>query len=63
MRALIDRVFSRLIGAFIRLLLLVVGGITIALQVILALVVILLWLLVPLLPVAGIVLMAAGVKF
>ena len=63
MRALIDRVFSRLIGAFIRLLLLVVGGVTIALQVILALVVILLWLLVPLLPVAGIVLMAAGVKF
>ena len=63
MRALIDRLFSRLIGAFVRSLLLVVGGVTIALQAVLALVMILLWLLVPFLPVAGIVLMISGVKF
>ena len=62
MRALIDRLFSRLIGAFVRSLLLVVGGVTIALQAVLALVMILLWLLVPFLPVAGIVLMISGVK-
>ena len=62
MRALIDRLFSRLIGAFVRTLLLVVGGVTIALQAILALIMILLWLLVPFLPVVGIVLMIAGVK-
>ena len=63
MRALIDRLFSRLIGAFVRSLLLVVGGVTIALQAVLALVMILAWLLVPFLPVAGIVLMISGVKF
>lgn len=62
MRALIDRLFSRLIGAFVRSLLLVVGGVTIALQAVLALVMILAWLLVPFLPVAGIVLMISGVK-
>ncbi len=63
MRALIDRLFSRLIGAFVRSHLLVVGGVTIALQAVLALVMILAWLLVPFLPVAGIVLMISGVKF
>ncbi len=63
LRALIDKLFSRLIGAFVRLLLLVVGGVTIMLQAVSALVVIVLWLLVPFLPVAGIVLTVIGVKF
>lgn len=62
MRALVDKLFSRLIGAFIRLLLLVIGGITIALQAVFALVVIALWLLLPLLPVVGIALTVIGVK-
>ncbi len=63
MRALVDRLFSRLIGAFVRLLLLVVGGVTIMLQVISALIIVLVWLLVPFLPVVGIVLTVIGVKF
>ena len=63
MRAFVDRLFSRLIGAFVRSLLLVVGGVTIALQAVFALIMILVWLLVPFLPIAGIVLMAIEVKF
>ena len=62
MRALIDRIFSRLIGAFVRSLLLVVGGVTIALQAVFALVMILVWLLGPFMPAVGIVLMIVGVK-
>jgi len=61
LRALVDKLFSRLIGAFIRLLLLVVGCVTITLQVVLALVMLLLWLLVPFLPIVGIVLAVMGV--
>ena len=61
LRALVDKLFSRLIGAFIRLLLLVIGCITIAIQVVLALLVLLLWVLVPLLPIGGLLLTVMGV--
>lgn len=61
LRALVDKLFSRLIGAFIRLLLLVIGCVTIAIQVVLALLVLLLWVLVPLLPVGGLILTVMGV--
>lgn len=52
-RAMIDKLFSRIIGAFIRLILLVVGGVTIGLQAVLGCVVLLGWALVPLLPLVG----------
>lgn len=61
MRAMIDKLFSRLIGAFVRLILLIIGGVTIMLQAVLALVLILLWLAVPILPVVGAVLTIIGV--
>ncbi len=61
-RAFVDKLFSRVIGAFIRLIILIVGGVTIALQVLLSTVVLLTWLCVPLAPIVGVVLAAAGVR-
>lgn len=63
MRALIDKLFSRVIGAFIRLIILMIGGITIAFQAALGLVILLCWAVVPLLPVIGIILTATGWTF
>jgi hypothetical protein len=60
MRALVDKLFSRVIGAFIRLIILVIGGIIIGLQVVLGLVILLGWTLVPILPVIGLVLTIIG---
>ena len=60
MRALIDKLFSRLIGAFIRLILLLVGGITIALQALLGLIILVGWVLVPVMPIIGLVLTVIG---
>ena len=59
-RAMIDKLFSRIIGAFIRLILLVVGGVTIGLTAAFGCVVLLGWSLVPLLPVVGVVLSVIG---
>lgn len=61
MRAMIDKLFSRIIGAFVRLILLIIGGVTIMLQTVLALVLVLLWLTVPALPVVGLILTVTGV--
>lgn len=60
-RALIDKLFSRIIGAFVRCVLLVIGCVTIALQVVLGVVILMAWLLVPLLPIIGLVLSLKGV--
>ncbi len=60
-RAMLDKLFSRVIGAFVRTIILLVGGVTIGLQTMLGLLVVIAWLLVPLLPVIGIGLMLAGV--
>lgn len=62
LRALVDKVFSRVIGAFIRLIILIVGGVTIATQVLVSMIVLLAWLCVPLAPIVGVVLAAAGVS-
>jgi hypothetical protein len=56
MRALVDKLFSRVIGAVVRLLLLLVGCVTILVQSILTIIILIIWLFVPLLPVVGIVL-------
>lgn len=62
LRAMIDKLFSRVIGALVRLMILIVGGVTIGLQVLLGLLVLVIWLIVPLLPIIGIGLAVMGVK-
>lgn len=60
LRALIDKLFSRIIGAFIRVIILIIGGIVISFQAIIGVVILIGWALVPLLPVAGLVVMLTG---
>lgn len=60
MRALIDKLFSRIIGAFIRTVILIIGAVVICVQVVVGLFMILGWGLVPILPVAGIVMSFIG---
>jgi hypothetical protein len=60
MRALIDKLFSRIIGMFIRLIILIIGGVMITIHVLIGLIILIGWGLVPLLPIAGIVLTAIG---
>lgn len=63
LRALVDKLFSRVIGAFIRLILLVIGSLTIAAQALFGLLTLLLWAFVPLLPIMGVFAMAQGWVF
>lgn len=60
LRALIDKLFSRIIGAFIRVIILIIGGVVISFQAIIGVVILIGWALVPLLPVAGLVVMLTG---
>lgn len=62
-RAMVDKLFSRVIGAVVRLLLLLVGGVTIGLQVIFGAVILLGWALLPLAPIVGIILAVTGWTF
>lgn len=62
-RALIDKLFSRIIGAFIRLIILVVGGIAVVVQVLAGVVILVGWTLVPLLPIIGLILFVSGRSF
>jgi len=63
LRALVDKLFSRIIGAIFRSILLVIGCVAIALVALLALIIMVLWVLVPLVPVVGLILSIVGVKF
>jgi hypothetical protein len=63
MRALADKLISRIIGAMIRLILLTVGLIAIAGQVIIGLITLILWALLPVFPIIGLVLMFTGWTF
>jgi hypothetical protein len=58
-RALVDKLFSRVIGAFVRLVLLIIGCLTIAFQVLIGLLILIGWALLPILPIIGLVL---GIK-
>lgn len=58
--AIIDKLFSRLIGAFIRIVILLVGGVTVGLQVVLSVLFLIVWGLVPLMPLMGIGLAMSG---
>ena len=63
LRALVDKIFSRLIGAFVRIIILLIGGIVIGLQALLSLVILLGWAIVPLIPIIGILLAVMGRSF
>lgn len=63
LRALIDRLFSRVIGAFIRILLLLVAVVAICLQAILSLLVLFGWLMLPVAPLIGLLLSLIGWTF
>lgn len=59
-QAFFDRLISRLIGAMIRLTMIIVGGFAIVIHAVLGSVMILLWAVVPVLPIIGIVLFVLG---
>ena len=59
-RALVDRLFSRVIGAVVRSILLVIGGVTIAIQVIIGGIILIAWGLVPLAPIGSVIAMVMG---
>jgi hypothetical protein len=63
MRALVDRLFSRVIGAAVRLILLIIGGVTIGAQLIVGLIILAGWAMVPILPLIGIILTIIGWTF
>lgn len=60
MRAFFDKLVSRLIGAMIRSAIIVIGAISLLLFALIGSLLVLAWLFVPLLPIAGIVLWIAG---
>ena len=55
-RAALDKLFSRLIGAFMRFFVIIAGVVIMFLMLVLSLIRLLLWPLLPLLPIAGVVL-------
>lgn len=59
-RAWLDKLISRLVGAAIRTVTIIAGLITLLLQSILLLILLLSWLLLPLLPIAGLVMSFSG---
>lgn len=62
LRAFVDKLFSRIIGAVVRLLIMATGLVALVIQVVLSLAYLLLWELIPLLPVIGVVLVFVGPK-
>lgn len=60
LRAIFDKLLSRLIGAGIRLVIVGVGLITILIHTLIGFTMLLLWVVVPFLPVIGVVLMLSG---
>ncbi len=63
LRALGDRLISRLIGAIVRSMLIVIGLLTIAIQTLLGGIVLLVWVIVPAFPLIGLVMMFIGWTF
>ena len=59
-RAFIDRTISRVIGAFIRIILIAIGCVTIALYCVIGLVTLVVWAIVPLFPFVGFLLFISG---
>lgn len=60
MRALLDRIISRLIGAMIRFVMIIVGSVAIGFHGIIGVVFLMLWAVMPIMPIIGIVLFISG---
>jgi hypothetical protein len=60
MRAFFDRLISRLIGAMIRLFVMIIGLLALAIYAVIGAVILVIWAAVPLLPIVGIVLFVSG---
>jgi hypothetical protein len=60
MRAFGDKLISRIVGAFVRLFTIIAGLVAITLQALYVLIIMLAWWLLPLFPVAGLILFAIG---
>ncbi len=59
-RAFLDRTISRVIGAFIRIVIILIGAVTIVLYCMLGLVTLVVWATVPLFPIVGFILFISG---
>lgn len=59
-RAFVDRLISRIIGAFVRAILIVVGALWLAIQVLLGAVLLMLWGIMPVVPFIGFIVMLSG---
>lgn len=60
LRAFFDKLISRIIGGIVRTIVLVIGLVTIILGLVIGVVYLALWAVIPLLPIAGLVLMLTG---
>lgn len=60
MRALVDQLISRVIGAIVRLFTIVAGTIVLIMQTLIELIVLIFWLFLPLFPIAGLIMFAIG---
>lgn len=60
LRAFFDRTFSRLVGASVRIVVIIVGLIAMVSQIIFGFIAVLLWLIIPFLPVIGLIIMVLG---
>jgi hypothetical protein len=60
MRALLDRMISRVIGAMIRFVMIIIGSLAIGIHGILGSVMLIFWVFIPLLPIIGIILFIVG---
>jgi hypothetical protein len=60
MRAFLDRIISRLIGAMIRFVMIIVGSLAIGFHGVLGVLSLLLWAIIPVMPVIGIILFVSG---
>jgi hypothetical protein len=60
LRALIDRLISRIIGAFARLILIVIGTVAMLIQAVYSIISIVIWAIIPLLPFIGAIVAYAG---
>lgn len=59
-RAFVDQLISRIIGMFVRLIIIVVGSIAVVLSAVFGIIFIIMWPLVPLLPILGVILYVIG---
>ena len=60
MHAFFDKLSSRFIGAFMRIFMIIIGLVVMALQIVYGFIVMIIWPIVPLVPVIGLIAMAIG---